>query len=287
MSQLSAQKQHGGAGAAVPQEIVHCAGVGVQVPGAWLVREVNCTLSTGSLTALVGPNGAGKSTLLSVLAGDRRPDAGQVRVAGRSPADWPSRPLARVRAVMRQSQQLVFAFSVGEVAAMGRMPHPEDPELDRRIVGEALAAADVAHLADRDVTTLSGGEAARAAFARTLAQTTPLVLLDEPTAALDLRHQEAVLGVAAALRDAGCCVVVVLHDLKLAARYADRVLVFDAGRLVADGAPRQVLTAELIERVYRQPVQVLRQPGTDLPLIVALPTAAGIGPASRSVLKAL
>lgn len=265
--------------------LVSCRDAGVRVGDAWLVRGVTFDLRPGSLVALVGPNGAGKSTALSLLAGDRRPDEGEVLVEGRAPADWRSRDLARVRSVMRQQAAAAFAFSVGEVVEMGRLPHPADPVVDDAVVTESVAAADLVALRERDVTTLSGGETARAAFARTLAQTTPLVLLDEPTAALDLRHQEVLLGTAAALRDAGCCVVVVLHDLNLAARYADRVLVFDAGRLVADGEPADVLTAGLVERVYGQRVLVLRQPDSDLPLLVPVRGPEPEQPLGRALLS--
>src|SRR5699024_11175285 len=129
------------------------------------------------------------------------------------------------------------------------------------------ATADVLELAERNVQTLSGGEAARTAFARVLAQTTPVVLLDEPTAALDLHHQVTVLRKARALADEGACVIAVLHDLNLAAAYADRIVVLDAGRVAADGSPREVLTPELIARVYRQPVQVIEHPTRAIPLV--------------------
>ena len=132
-----------------------------------------------------------------------------------------------------------------------------------------LAAGDVTHLAPRDVQTLSGGEASRTAFARVLAQTTPVVFLDEPTAALDLQHQEAVLRIARGLADEGACVIVVLHDLNLAAGYADRIVMLHRGRIAADGSPRAVLTRETIEHVYAQPVLVLEHPTRGVPLVVS------------------
>jgi len=162
-----------------------------------------------------------------------------------------------------------FGFSVREVVAMGRLPHPPAPVEDARIVDASLAAADVTHLAPRDVQTLSGGEASRTAFARVLAQTTPVVFLDEPTAALDLQHQEAVLRIARGLADDGACVIVVLHDLNLAAGHADRIVMLHGGRIAADGSPRQVLTQATIERVYAQPVLVLEHPTRGVPLVVS------------------
>lgn len=268
--------------------IVDCQGAGFRVQSSWLVRDVTFTAGPGELIALVGPNGAGKSTLLSLVAGDRRPDEGEVRVGGRPPQSWQAKQLGRYRAVMLQQQAMTFGFSVAETVAMGRLPHPADPRRDEAVVAEAVRAADLATLLERDVTTLSGGEGARAGFARVLAQTTPLVLLDEPTAALDLHHQEALLGSARALRDHGCCVIVVLHDLNLAARYADRVLVFAEGRLTADGTPTEVFTTELIRDVYHQTVEILGQPGSGLPLIVPVSgqASAPLGPSIASVLKA-
>ncbi|RMI43432.1 heme ABC transporter ATP-binding protein [Streptomyces triticirhizae] len=242
-------------------------GVGFSVNGATLLRDVDLTLGPGSVVALVGPNGAGKSTLLGLVAGDHAPTAGRLLVGGLPPTAWRANALARNRSVMAQQHTAAFAFSVRELVTMGRIPHPPSPD-DPGIVERALADADVAGLAERDTTTLSGGELARTAFARALAQTTPLVLLDEPTAALDLRHQEAVMRVATERAAEGACVVVVLHDLNLAARYADRVAMFADGRLVADGTPDEVLTEERIAEVYGQTVRVLRHPVSDQPLVV-------------------
>lgn len=233
-----------------------------------LVSAASFTLEAGSLTALVGPNGAGKSTMLALLAGDYDPSEGQVLIRDARPADWSSRDLATERAVMLQQHSAHFGFSVAETVAMGRLPHDVDHERDRRIVQEAIEESDLLLLRRRDVTTLSGGESARVAFARTTAQTTPVILLDEPTAALDLRHQETLLRSARLRRDQGAAVVVVLHDLNLAGRYADRVLVFSESRLVADGTPSQVLTPERVEEVYGQKVHLLNHPETGAPILV-------------------
>lgn len=238
--------------------------------GNTILDGLDLRFAPGSLTALVGPNGAGKSSLLSLLAGDRAPTTGRVLLDGLPVRDWKVRELARRRAVMPQDHSVRFGFGVREVVAMGRLPHPADPDADARIVEQALATADVQALAERNVQTLSGGEAARTAFARVLAQDTPLVLLDEPTAALDLHHQVTVLRKARALADEGACVITVLHDLNLASAYSDRIVVLDGGRVAADGSPREVLTPELIVRVYRQPVQVIEHPTRAIPLVVVL-----------------
>ena len=239
-----------------------------RIGGRTILDGVDLHCRAGSVTALLGPNGAGKSTLLALAAGDRAADAGRVEVGGRDIGDWRPRALARQRAVLPQDHAVRFAFSVREVVAMGRLPHPPDPGRDSAIVDAALATADVADLADRDAQTLSGGEATRTAFARVLAQQAPLVLLDEPTAALDLHHQQSVLRAARALAADGACVVVVLHDLNLAAMHADRIAILAGGRLVADGPPRAVLQADVIERVWGQPVRILPHPSLPVPLVV-------------------
>jgi iron complex transport system ATP-binding protein len=205
--------------------------------------------------------------MLSLLAGDLVPSHGSVSLAGTAPHRWAPKALARERSVMTQGHAQTFSFTVTELVEMGRAPHEASAE-DARIIARALEDAEVDHLAARDVTTLSGGELARTVFARTLAQQAGIVLLDEPTAALDLRHQEGLLRRARALADEGCCVLVVLHDLSLAARWCDRLAVFSAGELTAVGAPAEVLTPERIEQVYGQRVMVLDHPVTGRPLVV-------------------
>jgi iron complex transport system ATP-binding protein len=172
--------------------------------------------------------------------------------------------LARRRAVLTQDNSLSFPFRVREVLEMGRSPWARTPRLDDddRALADAASRADIAHLLDRRFTELSGGERARVSLARVLAQDTAVVLLDEPTAALDLRHQEDVLGVARELAAAGRAVVIVLHDLSLAGAVADRVALLAEGRLVAIGSPKQVLTAAAVSRVYGVDVEVIERDGT-------------------------
>lgn len=242
-----------------------CTGVGVRAGGSWLVRDVSVELRRGEVLALVGPNGAGKSTLLSVLTGDRRPTAGRATLHGRDLAHWKHDDLARERAVMLQHHAVAFGFSVREVVAMGRHPWPSTSE-DAAIVAHAMARLDISHLADRSFPTLSGGEQARAVLARCLAQRVQFLALDEPTAALDLRHQEDVLRLVREHAADGGSAVLVLHDLTLAAAYADRIAVMDRGGLAACGSPREVLTPEVIESVYGLAVSV--QDGADGLLVV-------------------
>jgi iron complex transport system ATP-binding protein len=166
------------------------------------------------------------------------------------------RRLALRRAVLPQRVELAFPFTAAEVVHRGRAPHP--PGNDDEAVGKCMAETDTLHLADRAYPTLSGGEQARVALARVLAQDTPILLLDEPTAALDLRHQEQVLAVASARAEAGCAVVIVLHDLNLAAAYAHRICLLEGGRLAACAPPGEVLRSALLGDVYGYPVAVRR-----------------------------
>ncbi|PAK90848.1 heme ABC transporter ATP-binding protein [Stenotrophomonas rhizophila] len=243
-------------------------GVCVRFGERSILHDIHLGFVPGTVTALVGPNGAGKSTLLAVASGDVEADAGQVILHDKPIAHWKAMALARERAVMPQDHAVRFAFTVDEVVAMGRLPHPADALRDAARVEQSLGQAEMVGLRRREVQTLSGGEAARATFARVLTQDTPLLLLDEPTAALDLRHQERTLRAVRQLADSGACVIVVLHDLNLAAGYADRIVLLEQGRVAADGTPDQVLTREHIERVYQQPVLVLRHPQRDVPLVV-------------------
>lgn len=243
----------------------------LRIGGRTVLDGVALAARAGEVLALVGPNGAGKSTLLAVLAADTRPDAGRVCVDRRPAGEWRPAELALRRAVLPQAAALAFPFTVAEVVRMGRAPWAAagaGPDEDDAAVAAAMAATEVTAFAGRSFAALSGGERARVALARVLAQRTPLLLLDEPTAALDLRHQELVLRVCRERAAAGDAVVVVVHDLGLAGAYADRVAVLSAGRIAADGPPREVFTPALLSEVYRQPVRVLPDPGTGAPLVV-------------------
>ncbi|MEU7042769.1 heme ABC transporter ATP-binding protein [Streptomyces varsoviensis] len=250
--------------------LVEAVALRVRLGGRTVLAEVGLGVAAGEVLALVGPNGAGKSTLLAALAADLPAESGEVRVAGRPVADWSAPELALRRAVLPQSAAVSFPFAVEEVVRMGRAPWAGTPaeDADDDAVREAMAAAEVAEFAERPFSALSGGERARVALARVLAQRAPLLLLDEPTAALDLRHQELVLRVCRERAAAGDAVVVVLHDLGLAGAYADRVAVLHEGRIAADGPPERVFDAALLTRVYRQPVEVFPHPRTGEPLVV-------------------
>ncbi|MET9828780.1 heme ABC transporter ATP-binding protein [Streptomyces sp. NPDC006385] len=235
-----------------------------------VLHGVSVTVRAGEVLALVGPNGAGKSTLLSALAADLPAAEGVVRIHGRPATDWTAPELALRRAVLPQSATLSFPFAVEDVVRMGRAPHASSPAEDDLAVAEAMAATEVTAFAVRPFSALSGGERARVALARVLAQRAPLLLLDEPTAALDLRHQELVLRLCRERARAGDAVVVVLHDLGLAAAYAHRVAVLRAGRVAADGPPAEVFCEGLLSEVYDQPVEVLPHPRTGALLVTPL-----------------
>nr|WP_010204834.1 heme ABC transporter ATP-binding protein [Salinibacterium sp. PAMC 21357] len=232
--------------------------VGVRLDSRAILHDVSLEVRPGEVLALVGPNGAGKSTLLSVLSGDRKPDSGTVTIDGRDVGGIRHAELAQLRAVLTQENSVSFPFRVSEVVAMGRSPWARAIESrdDVAVVTAALEATDVAHLGERRYTTLSGGEKARVSLARVLAQHTPVVFLDEPTAALDLRHQEDVMKVARSMAADGRAVVVVLHDLSLAGAYSDRLALIAHGKLDAIGTPSEVLTAERVESVYGLPVDL-------------------------------
>ncbi|MEU9565049.1 heme ABC transporter ATP-binding protein [Streptomyces sp. NPDC048161] len=235
-----------------------------------VLDSIDLAAHAGEVLALVGPNGAGKSTLLAALAADLPADGGEVRIDGRPASGWSAAELALRRAVLPQSAALSFPFPVEDVVRMGRAPWAgtDRADEDDPAVAAAMAATEVTEFAARPFSALSGGERARVALARVLAQRAPLLLLDEPTAALDLRHQELVLRICRERAAAGDAVVVVLHDLGLAAAYADRAAVLRDGRIAVAGPPAGVFTGELLGAVYRQPVEVFPHPRTGAPLVV-------------------
>ena len=239
---------------------VDVAGVSVRLGDKLILDRVDFHAHPGRVVGLIGPNGAGKSTLLSVLAGDLTPTSGQVRLAGVDPHAAKSQELARTRAVMLQDVGVSFAFLVADVVAMGRRPWAGTvrAEHDEAVVAAAMAATEVDHLAHRDVMTLSGGERARVALARVLAQQTPVVFLDEPTAALDIGHQEQALGLMRAMARTGATVVVVLHDLNAAASYCDDIVCLGHGGIAAQGTVDEVYTSEVLSDVYGWPIEVTR-----------------------------
>jgi len=244
-------------------------GVGLRVGGRWLIRHITLDLRAGELLVVVGPNGAGKSTVLSLLAGDVEPTEGTVSLTGTA------LELARRRAVLPQQHLLSCPFTVGDITAMGRAPWTgtELEDDDPSAVDTALEQTGMTAFADRLLLTLSGGEQARAALSRVLAQRAAIVLLDEPTAALDLRHQEDVMTIARHRALAGDAVFAVVHDLQLAAAYADRLALLHDGALVAIGPPADVLVPDRLSHVYGLPIRVTTD--ADTGELVVAPVRAG------------
>ncbi|MCB2068112.1 MAG: ABC transporter ATP-binding protein [Erythrobacter sp.] len=211
------------------------------------LAQVSAMLQPGRITAICGPNGAGKSTLLAALAGLLAPSAGEVRLSGEPLAAIHPRQRARAMGYLPQAGEVAWDVAVASLVALGRLPHGD---AGQGAVARALAACDLEQFASRPVSTLSGGEKARALLARVLAGEPQWILADEPLAALDLAHQLALLRVLRAEAERGAGVVMVLHDLALAMNHADRVLVLDRGRVAADGDPAQALSEGLIAQVW-------------------------------------
>jgi iron complex transport system ATP-binding protein len=237
--------------------------------GVSILDGATLSIRPGEVLGLLGANGAGKSTLLAALAGELCADAGHILLDGAALATMPHPIQARRRAVLPQKPALSFDLSVNEVVAMGAYPFPELSSAQVwTLACRALALADVAHLAGRRYATLSGGEQQRVQFARVLVQClapaggpTRYLLLDEPTASLDPRHQIEVLRVAAVLaHEAGIGVLVVLHDINLAARWCDRLALLAEGRLAAVGEPARVLTENNLRFAYGAPARVVAHP---------------------------
>ena len=244
--------------------------VSYTVGAATLLQGVSLAVQPGEVLVLVGPNGAGKSTLMNVISGDLAPTSGTVTLDGRAIGSYRPNELALRRAVLPQQSLLQFAFTVREVVEMGRTPHDDTAEELREHVERALERTEMAPFADRVYPSLSGGEKARAQLGRVLAQETPLLLLDEPTASLDIRHQQHVMHLAQDVAAEGGSVVAVIHDLNLAASTAHRIALLHRGRIVADGAPWVVMDEQLLSEVYQCPIAVSKHPILNCPLVLPL-----------------
>lgn len=240
-----------------------------------LVDGVTFRAAPGEVVVLLGPNGAGKSTLLRLLSGELAPSAGDVYLGGDRLPGLAPRTRATRLGVLPQHSELAFPFSCYEVVLLGRTPHVAHVETphDHAIARLAMAATDTQRHEDRPYTTLSGGERQRVQASRVLAQIwegpdARALLLDEPTSSLDLVHQHTTLRLARRMAEDGCAVVCVLHDLNLAAQYADRLVVLRAGRIVAEGPPAEVLRVELLADVFDVDGLVVRHPELDCPLVI-------------------
>jgi iron complex transport system ATP-binding protein len=221
---------------------------------------VSLTVAPARLVAVVGPNGSGKTTLVRALSGLVPLGAGEVLVEGRPVRRWPRGALAQVLAVVPQREEIAFPLRVAETVMLGRYarlgPLAAPGAADRAAVLAALERCDVAGLADRTIDSLSGGEWQRVRLARALAQEPRALVLDEPTASLDVRHEMELLELVRTLVNGGMAGLVVTHELNLAARFADHIVLLDGGRVAASGPPAEVLTRDTLSRVFRWPVAV-------------------------------
>ncbi|OTA20705.1 hemin importer ATP-binding subunit [Xenorhabdus beddingii] len=237
-----------------------------------IIRDISLSIRQGEVVAIIGPNGAGKSTLLRLLTGYISPDSGECRLKGVPISRWPTQQLARIRAVMRQYSSLSFPFSVEEVIAMGRVPHENAHK--KVAIDEAIALTECEALRKRNYQQLSGGEQQRVQLARVLAQlwhpepTESCLFLDEPTSALDLYHQQHTLRLVHRLtRQHPMAVCCVLHDLNLAALYADKIILLHKGKLVASGTPQDVLRDDILKQWYQADLGVIQHPETQQPQV--------------------
>ena len=244
--------------------------VSVRLGGRTIVADANATLCAGEMVVLVGPNGAGKTTLLKALAG-LVPCFGTVELEGRSASTLTARERARRLAYLPQGHSFSWPLPAGEIVALGRYPHadPFSPvnDADRAAVEHAMDITGTKDFAERIVTSLSGGERARVALARVLATQANVLLADEPTISLDPRHQFVVMDVLRHAAKAGGAVLAVIHDLALAARYADRVIVLEKGNIVADEKPATALSPQRIATIFGVEADMIRIGETQVPLV--------------------
>jgi iron complex transport system ATP-binding protein len=253
--------------------------VGFKYSEAWALRNVSFEVREGEFVGVIGPNGSGKTTLLKVINGMLRPQEGRVRINGSAPHEMKRDALARLVAVVPQNSQMVFPFSVQEIVLMGRSPHLGrlrfEGEADFLIARRAMESTETLSLKTRSMNELSGGERQRVLIARALAQQPRIMLLDEPMAFLDIRHQLALLDLIKALtREQPLTVIAVTHDINMASLYCDRIVLLNAGLIHAAGSPVEVVTEACIEEVYRTRVSVVINPVTGVPQVNLLGPAA-------------
>jgi iron complex transport system ATP-binding protein len=246
-------------------------------PSTPALKDVDLAVASGESLALIGPNGSGKSTLLKVVSGVLRSDSGTVRLDDSSIDSLSARRTACHLAMVEQERTMGFDFTVREVVAMGRIPHrgrfARESSDDRRAIDRAMQLADVHELADRSIRAVSGGERQRVYLGMALAQEPDVLLLDEPTTHLDLRHQVQFMSIVQERAQAGMTVLIAIHDLTLAAQAADRIALMSEGRIVVTGPPREVLTASNVRRVFNVEAVVGKHP--ELGTIYVLPTLTG------------
>ena len=240
--------------------------------GRNVLDGVSLSVDAGDFIGVVGPNGSGKTTLIKLLSRVLKPRSGKIEIAGEDISHIPNRRLARITAVVPQETNVLFAYTVAEIVLMGRYPYLGALSFERgedvAVAQDAMETTDVAQFADRLISQVSGGEKQRVVIARALAQEPRIMLLDEPTAFLDLKHQVGIYGVLQKLnREKQMTILAVSHSLNLAAQFCRRIIMLDKGRIAADGTPDEVLTGENIERVFEVKVRITRDESTGAPQV--------------------
>ena len=254
--------------------------VGLTISAVPLLNNISIDCPRGSVTALMGPNGAGKTSLLKVISGEHTVSQGRVEINRQAREDWRPADIAQFMAVLPQSSTLEFAFTAEEVVALGRTPHATGTVRDAEIITAALTKVDASYLAQRSFVQLSGGEKQRVQLARVLAQiwdlceyeddapTNGILLLDEPSAAFDLAHQLMLIDIVQQISARGVTVVMVMHDLNLAAKCADQMVFMNCGHCTALGTVTELLTPELIKKVFSVDAEVITHPLQGTPMVV-------------------
>jgi iron complex transport system ATP-binding protein len=252
--------------------------VGLGISAVPLLKNITIDCPRGTVTALMGPNGAGKTSLLKVISGEHKASEGRVEINRQSREEWKPAAIAQFMAVLPQSSTLEFAFTSEEVVALGRTPHATGTVRDAEIITAALAKVDASYLALRSFVQLSGGEKQRVQLARVLAQiwehcegdasTDGILLLDEPSAAFDLAHQLMLIDIVRQISTRGVTVVMVMHDLNLAAKCADQMVFMNCGHCTAVGTVTELLTPELIHKVFSVDAEVITHPVQGTPMVV-------------------
>ena len=254
--------------------LIHASGLRVAIGGTPILEDISFSVEPGTWTGLLGPNGSGKTTLLRAISGLLEFE-GSLSLDGRPVATWTRRALAQRLAFVRQSHAIAFDFRVLDLVLLGRAPHKSLLSVynheDEQHALDALHRVDLDGLAERSFHSLSGGEQQRVFLAQALVQKADILILDEPTTYLDVHHQYEFLGHVRTLVDAGKTVIGAFHDLELAARFSDNLLVLDRGRLAAQGSPEKVLTRDLLAQVFRMEADVATTPAGQLRIAFAAP----------------
>ncbi len=245
------------------------------ISSTYSLKEIGFSLEGGNTTAIIGPNGAGKTSLLRAICGDLPISSGEILFNSKPTHQWSEQDKALCMAVLPQHSLLDFPFSAHEVVTMGRIPHSTSSKRNREIVDKALKLVDCQHLTSRSYVNLSGGEKQRIQLARVAAQIWEPVdvgerclILDEPSASLDLAHQEMVVELFRYFAHQGVAIIVVLHDLNLAAKCADKMLVLDDGKMAAFGTPKEVVTESMLKQVFNTSALVQVNPLSATPLVI-------------------